>query len=78
MRDVTIPPKGRQEWKQIVQGEIDHKYRNYVLQMKVHQANQDIVSNMLSVEEAIDELYEICDKYAMAVQTDFKEIFKTW
>jgi hypothetical protein len=78
MKDVTIPPKDRQEWKQIVIGEIDHKYRNYVLQMKAHQANKDVASNKLSVDEAVSELYDICDKYAMAVQIDFKDIFKTW
>jgi len=78
MSDQTIPPKQREEWKQIVTGGIQHKYSNFVLQMKVHQACKDVSSNKLTVEHAINELYDICLKYSLAVQTDCKQIFKTW
>ena len=78
MNNCTIPPKNRIEWRQIVTGGIEHRYTNYVLQMKVHQARKDVASGKVMVNEAIDELFEICSKYALAVQTDCKVIFKTW
>jgi len=78
MSNVTIPPIDRIEWRKIVEGEIDHNYSNFVLQMKVHQANKDVASNTVSVSDAVKSLYEICDKYALAVQNDCKLIFKTW
>ena len=78
MSALTIPPKNRMEWKQIVMGTIKHDYRNYVLQMKIHQACNDVASSTISVDEAINQLYDICSKYALAVQYDFKIVFKTW
>jgi hypothetical protein len=78
MGNLTIPPKDRIEWKQIVTGALKHNYQNYVLQMKVHQACKDVASQKVTVNEAIDSLYGISLKYALAVQTDFTTIFKTW
>jgi len=78
MAEVTIPAKNRPEWKQIVSGELQHKYSNFVLQMKVHQASKDVSSGKVSADNAINEIYDICLKYSLAVQTDCKSIFKTW
>ena len=75
---ITIPSKGRVEWKKIITGEIEHKYRNYVLQTKIHQLRKEISYNKITINKAIDDLYELCSKYARAVQVDFKQIFKTW
>lgn len=78
MEKHTIPPKDRDEWKQIVTGGLEHRYNNFVLQMKVHQANKDVASGNVSADEAVESLYEICIKYTLAVQNDLKTIFKTW
>ncbi len=78
MAELTIPSKNRLEWKQIVTGELQHNYSNFVLQMKVHQANKDVSSGKKTVNNAISEIYDICLKYSLAVQTDCKLIFKTW
>ncbi|MEA2042324.1 MAG: hypothetical protein U9N85_07205 [Bacteroidota bacterium] len=74
----TIPEKSRAEWKKIITGEIEHNYRNYVLQTKIHQMRKDVSKNKISIDNAIDDLYELCFKYALAVQIDFRQIFKTW
>lgn len=74
----TIPPKDRAEWKKIVSAQIEHKFRNFVLQMKSTDYKQKIEQGQISTDEAVDELYELCEKYAIAVQNDFKEIFKDW
>ncbi len=78
MNNLTIPSKERVEWKHIVTGVIQHDYRNYVLQMKIHQAQKDVASKKISTDEAVGQLYDLCSKYAFAVQYDFKTIFKTW
>ena len=75
---ITIPPKNRAEWKQIITGEIEHKYKNYVLQTKIHQLRKDISSQKISIDNAVDNLYELCSKYALAVRNDLSQIFKTW
>lgn len=74
----TIPSKSREEWKKIITGEIEHSYKNYVLQMKIHQIRKEISYENKTINQAIDDLYKLCTKYALAVQPDFKEIFKTW
>ena len=75
---ITIPEKNRAEWKKIITGEIEHKYKNYVLQTKIHQLRKDISYKKISIDDAINDLYELCSKYALAVRNDFKQIFKTW
>lgn len=78
MGEITIPPRDRIEWEKIVTGKIEHQYSNFVLQMKVHQACKDVTSDKVSIDDAVDALFEICKKYTLAVQADCKTIFKTW
>lgn len=74
----TIPPKEREEWKKLVLAQIDHRFQNFVLQIKSDEFSKKISDENLTVEQAVDEIYVLCEKYALAVQNDFKQIFKTW
>jgi len=74
----TIPPKDRPEWSKIVSGELKYNYKNYVLQVRTYQLQKDISLGKISQKEAIDALYDLCSKYALAVQPDFKQIFINW
>ncbi|HAS45125.1 MAG TPA: hypothetical protein DCS93_31875 [Microscillaceae bacterium] len=74
----TIPPRDREEWKMIVTGEIKHYFKNFVLQMKSNEYKRKIENGTLTPDEATDDLYQLCEKYAIAVQNDFKIIFKEW
>lgn len=74
----TIPDKNREEWKQLVTAQIEHRFRNFVLQMKSAEYKQKIEQGNMSILEAIEDMHELCSKYALAVQSDFKEIFKEW
>ena len=76
--NTTVPDKNRPEWQQILTGEIEHDYKNYVLQTRIHQLRKDINYRTKTLDEAVTELYNLCAKYALAVQSDFKQIFKTW
>lgn len=78
MSEIKIPPKNRREWRLMVTGEIQHTYKNYVLQMKIANARKNIMENKESIEDAIDGIYILCQKYSYAVYSDFVEIFKEW
>lgn len=75
---VTIPDKERPEWRKMIDGEIEIKYRNFILQMQLTQMNKAIKLEQITYAQAIDKLYILCDKYALAVQSDLKQVFKTW
>ncbi len=78
MANVTIPPKSRMEWAKLITGEIEHEFKNYVLQLRIYQMRKDIARGKITVERAVDDLYELSAKYSLAVQADFKAIFKSW
>jgi hypothetical protein len=78
MLQQSIPPKSRMEWRLIVNGVIKHHFQNYVLQMKVNDFQNRIRLQEMTVDKAVDELYNLCIKYTIAVQIDIKTIFKTW
>lgn len=78
MSELKIPPKNRKEWEMMVTGEIDHQYKNYVLQMKIANARKNILENKETIESAIDSIYLLCKKYSYAVHSDFVQIFKEW
>ncbi|NIK72763.1 hypothetical protein FHS56_000249 [Thermonema lapsum] len=74
----SIPPKEREEWKKMITGEIEHNYRNFVLKLMLTQLRREVAFGMTTMPEAIDRLYQLCEKYSLAVQPDCKEIFKSW
>ncbi len=49
-----------------------------MLQTRTYQMQKDVASGKMTKKQAIDELYSLCTKYALAVQNDFKQIFKSW
>mgnify|MGYP001806416397 CR=1 FL=1 len=75
---ITIPPKERDEWLLIVTSKIDHKFQNFVLQMKTAEYARKIASDSLTPQQAVDEIYALCEKYSLAVHNDLKVIFKEW
>lgn len=75
---VTIPPRTRKEWEDLVLGKIEHRFQNFVLQIKSAEYQRKIKGNKISKEQAADELFTLCEKYALAVQPDLKTIFTSW
>ncbi|PLX25000.1 MAG: hypothetical protein C0599_01370 [Salinivirgaceae bacterium] len=72
-----LPDKQRPEWRLLVKGEKEYELSNFVLQLKVSQTATDIKKGKLSVEKAVDEIYELCEKYKHAVVKDMKVIFSS-
>jgi hypothetical protein len=77
-KNLSVPPKNRNEWRELVEGKIAHNFKNYVLQMKVHQMAKAVKSGDKTVEEAVEEVHALCEKYVLACYYDFEAIFKTW
>lgn len=77
-KGLSIPPRDRKEWRDLVMNEIDYEFKNFVLQLKNTEYRRKIKKNEIDIETAIDELYTLCQKYSKAVQGDFKIIFKSW
>ena len=71
-----IPPKDRTEWSELVQGQ--HKMDKFVLQLQVDKVHKGVESGQMSMEEAIDYLYEYFAKYPKGFVSDLKAVFKTW
>ncbi len=78
MSKASIPPIDRNEWYGLIKGEITHQFRNYVLQLHVHQAQKDVASGAVTEQSAVSNIYNLCEKYSIAVQHDLRQIFKTW
>jgi poly(A) polymerase Pap1 len=72
-----LPDKQRPEWRLLVKGEKEYPLTNFVLQLKVNQTAIDIKKGKLSVEKAVDEIYNLCEKYKHAVVKDMKVIFSS-
>ncbi len=70
-----IPEKNRKEWQMLLNGELDVKLENYVLQMKVEQMKRMIKAGKTSIEDAVDAIHSLCEKYAIAVRKDMEKIF---
>jgi hypothetical protein len=73
--EAPIPSKEKKEWRQLIRGELDVQLSNFVLQMNVTQARKDVKANLLDLEEAIDDIHSLCEKYSLAVQQDMRKIF---
>jgi hypothetical protein len=77
LSEPLLPDKQRPEWRMLVKGEKEYPLTNFVLQLKVSQTATDIKKGKLSVEKAVDEIYELCQKYKHAVVKDMKVIFSS-
>lgn len=71
-----IPSKDRKEWQELLTGQLDVEFTNYILQMKVTQAKKDITNEVITIEKAVDEIHALCGKYVLAVKLDMEIIFK--
>lgn len=70
-----IPDKNNQEWYDLVTGNRTWKLKNFVLQMKVNQSIKSIKENRATPKEMINQIYDLCSKYEVAVKSDMTTIF---
>ncbi len=68
--------KDNKIWSDIIKGNIDHKFDNYVIQIKVHQLQKKFNSKFISLDRAIDDLYSLYNKYSKMFEKDIEGLIK--
>lgn len=72
-----VPEKNRPEWKDLVKGDCPYTFANFVFQLKLNRTIADTNEGRISVDRAVEELYELCVKYEKAVKPDLDKIFNS-
>ncbi len=67
MSEINIPPKTRPEWCGMINGKINYQF-----------TKKDVVSQKITMNTAVDNLYQLCTKYSLAVISDLKAVFGKW
>jgi predicted RNase H-like nuclease (RuvC/YqgF family) len=63
---MILPAPTHENWKKLLNGELDVSLKNFFLQMKVTQAKSLIEKGNITIESAIDELHDLCNKFKKA------------
>ena len=71
-----VPPKNDPQWRALIKGELNIEFKNFILQLRVTQAQKDVQKDNMEIDQAIEEIHELCEKYLIVVQDDLKSIFK--
>ena len=72
-----VPEKSRPEWAELISGKIDPELSSFSLKMKVNSVRQLVKAGQLSLNDAIDDLYDLCIKYEKIYTEDINKVFKT-
>ncbi len=74
---MIIPKQSHPKWKELLSGELQVPLRNFFFQMKVTQAKTQIEKGSITIDSAIDELYQLCNKFIKAknMDEDLEKIF---
>jgi len=74
---IQIPSKDRKEWRDLLTGQINVPLKNFFFQMKITQAKKQVEKGKITVEDAVDEIYDLCVKFSKAknMDVDIQNIF---
>ena len=72
----AIPPETRQEWQEIVSGNI--KFKKTVLQLLADRLKRNVENEDTNLFSAVTELHTFFRKYKNAYRKDLEEIFGPW
>ncbi len=75
----SVPQKDRKEWRNLLTGNINVPLKNFFLQMKVTQAKNQVATGKISLEEAVEDIHNLCVKFFKAknMDTDLAAIFSS-
>jgi len=73
----NLPPKQQEEWRKLLTGEIDVPLQNFYFKTKVLQLREQINLNKISIDEGVDEIYQLVYGFCQAkyVAGDIERIF---
>jgi len=66
----TIPDKTRKEWQELVTGRLNVPLQNFFFQMKLTQTKNLLAKDKISVETAVEDIYNLCVKFSKAKNMD--------
>jgi tRNA nucleotidyltransferase/poly(A) polymerase len=74
---IKIPSKKNPKWKELLNGKLDITLNNFFLQKKVNQLIDLSSREIITINNAIDELYTLCGKFcnAQGMYEDLIQIF---
>lgn len=72
----AIPPESRQEWQEIVRGNI--KFNKTVLQLLADRLKRNVENEDSDMFSAVTELHTFFKKYKNAYRKDLELIFGPW
>ena len=70
-----LPPKTRPEWKELLRPDDTTQFSCFPLQMKATRLKRELGEDKLTMDEAVNQLHELCEKYSRAVKEDMTKIF---
>jgi hypothetical protein len=73
----NLPSKQQEEWRKLLTGEIDVPLQNFYFKTKVLQIREQINHNKISLDEGVDEIYQMVYGFCQAkyVADDIERIF---
>jgi len=66
---MNTPNKDKKEWRNLLQGDSDIPIKNFFLQMKVSQMKKLLEQGKVSIDDAVEDLYDLCNNI-----TDVKHV----
>ncbi len=75
----NIPDKSNEKWADLIQGKLNVSLKNFFFQMKVTQLRTLFNEGKISLDDAIDDAYNLCIKFSNAknMSNDIEAIFGT-
>jgi hypothetical protein len=70
-----IPSIQRKEWHDLVVGSIKPKIISHSLRLKINKYQKEIKAGKITVEEAINQLYQECKDHYKLYKNDLYQIF---
>jgi hypothetical protein len=64
-------------WRKLITKEIDYKFSNYIIQLHIFHLRNRYAMKQIDLQEAINELYQLCNKYTLLVKKDFQKLLNT-
>jgi len=73
----TVPDKSRKEWQELVTGRLNVPLQNFFFQMKLTQTKNLLANGKISIEKAVEDMYNLCVKFSKAknMNKDIEAIF---
>ena len=72
-----IPEITKSEWVDIITEKINPELSSFSLKMKINSVRTYYKSGRMTLNEAVQDLYELCCKYERIYADDMKKIFNT-